>query len=244
MNIVKVLRERIRAVIAAIVGAIFFCICGSLLTFVIAPGQALEANRIGNLPEMDAAYVAAAEAGDDILVSGRLEDNPFVDEGGFVSYELAEWQVTPADPEDENPQARGSWVIVETVAPDLNLNLEGGTLLILASPSVNFSGQLHDEMILGDGPEEAEDNGELLAEGSLRVEGFFDGDLVTVLGTKASTGGIIPEDLFGGDRQAFEQGEVDAARGLLFAGICFMVFAPIVLVGGILAAVFGRRRRL
>ena len=244
MNIISAIRERIRAVIAAVVGSILFCICGTFLTFVMAPRQAIEANRVGNLPQMDAASVAAAAAGDDVLITGSLVDNEIVDEGGYVAYELYEWVVTlPDADDDEESQPRGSWNLVETVAPDLNLDVNGSTLLILASASPNFGGNLHEEIIAGEGLEQAEYEDELLPEDSLRLEGLFNGDLLTVLGSKGSTGGIVPVDLFAGDRVAFEQSEVDAAKGLLFAGICFMVFAPIVLVGGFLGAIFGRRRR-
>jgi hypothetical protein len=66
--------------------------------------------------------------------------------------------------------------------------------------------------------------------------------LTTVLGEKAASGGITPSQLYGGDRAAFEEAERQAASGLLFAGLCAMALSPVVLVGGILAALFGRRR--
>ena len=72
---------------------------------------------------------------------------------------------------------------------------------------------------------------------------FIDGDLVTVLGKKASSDGVIPSELYAGDRVAFADSKQDAARGLLIGGLCVIGLAPIVLVGGALIALFGRRRR-
>lgn len=70
---------------------------------------------------------------------------------------------------------------------------------------------------------------------------MVDGALTTVLGQKATTGGIIPEHLFAGDRVAFETSQRQAASGLLFSGICLMILSPLVLVGGLLFVLFRRR---
>ncbi len=243
MNIFQAIRERIGAVIAAVFGSILVCICGALFTFYLAPQQALEANRIGNLPQMDASYVAAAAPGADILVTGSLVDNPPISaDSQLVAYELEEWEVTQPSADSEDTTPDGSWSTVEYAAPDLALSVNGQTLQVLAAASLSFSGNLHEELVVGDGVETADYDGQPLPEGSLRYSGFYNGDLVTVLGTRATTGGVIPEKLYGGDRVAFEESEKDAATGLLIAGVVMLVCAPVVLIGGGLGAIFGRRQ--
>ncbi len=246
MNILSSIRERIGVVIAAVIAAIGFCICGALFTFYMAPRQALEASRISNLPMMDAQHVAAAQAGDDILITGALANNlPLFDDSALVAYSLSEWDVTPpsSDSDSADTDPTGSWRSVESVVPDLTLDMSGQPVQLLAASNAALSGPLHEELFYAEGGESAKYNGEWLSEGSLRYRGFYDGDLTTVLGKKAASGGVIPDKLYAGDRVAFEQSEADAAKGMLYAGICFMVLAPIVLVGGVLGAAFGRRRR-
>jgi hypothetical protein len=243
MNIFRAIRERIGAAIGAVIGAIFLLGCGALLVLFLSPKQAIEANRIEKMPEMGTREVEAAPSGDDVLVTGRLEDNPLMDAGGFVAYEMEEWTVTLPDPDDPEDEPEGDWETVEQLVPNLSLNVNGKILRILGSDDATLSGLLNEEIIYSEGYEEAEYDGEWVPHGSLRLRGFFNGDLVTVLGKKASAGGIIPEELYGGDRVAFADSKHRAARGLLIGGIVMMACSPVVLVGGLLSALFGRRRR-
>ena len=131
---------------------------------------------------------------------------------------------------------------MERITPDLTLNVNGRRLEILRASNVRFSGPLHERLVRAYSFRRAKYNNEDLAEGSERLRGFHNGDLVTVLGSKASAGGVIPDELFAGDRIAFVQHEKSAAKGLLTGGLCMMGIAPIILIGGILSALFGRRR--
>ncbi len=244
MNILLSLRQRIGAVIASVLAALFFCGFGAFFAFVLAPRQAIEAQRISNLPQMDANYVASAPAGEDILVTGTLVDNPpLFDDSELVAYHLSEWQVTLPDANSNDDTPEGDWNTVERVSPDLTLEVGGQRVQVLSASDVSFGGDLHEEIVYGEGLETATYNGEQLPEGSLRYRGFYNGDLTTVLGKKAASGGIVPEKLYAGDRVAFEQSEQNAAKGMLIGGLIFMACALLVLVGGILSAIFGRRRR-
>lgn len=245
MNIFQRIRERIAAVIGVVFFSIFICICGAVFTFYLAPQQAIEASRISNLPQMDGGIVAATAPGTDILITGWLSGNsPLFSDSSFVAYYLEEWNVTPGSTdEDGETDPSGDWETVERVIPDLNLDINGQVVQVLSSTSASFSGDLHEEVVRGNGVEEARYDNEWLPEGSQRYRGFYEGDLMTVLGQKASSGGIIPEKLYSGDRVAFEQSERDAAKGMLIAGISMMVCAPLFLALGGLGAVFGRRTR-
>ncbi|MBU1662265.1 MAG: hypothetical protein KKD28_12435, partial [Chloroflexi bacterium] len=146
MNIFSRIRERIGAVIAALIGSVALLGCGLLFALVLAPQQKLEARRIEAMPVMGAGAVAGAAAGDDILITGRLEDNPLVDEAGFVAYELEEWVVTLPDSENADDDPDGSWETVERVVPDLSLNVDGEVVLILSANEATLSGLLHEEL--------------------------------------------------------------------------------------------------
>ena len=243
MNIFASIRERIGSAVGAVIGAFFLLSCGAVLAFILSPQQALEARRIDKMPLMDAGSVAAAAAGEEILVTGWLADNPLMDEGSFVAYILDEWVVTLPDPDDSSDEPDGDWETVERVVPELNIEVEGEMVRTLEGDNVRLTGSLNEELIYSDDYDEAKYEGEWLPHGSLRLRGFFNGDLVSVLGKKGSVGGIIPEELYAGDRVAFADSKHDAARGMFIGGIVMMACAPLLLVGGALGALFGRRQR-
>jgi len=166
-----------------------------------------------------------------------------VDETGFVAYKLEEWVVTLPDSDDDDDDPDGSWETIERVLPDLSLNVDGEVVLILSVNGVQLSGPLHEELIYSESYAEAEYDNEWIPDGSWRYSGFYNGDLTTVLGKKASAGGVIPDELYAGDRVAFVESQHAEAKGMLIAGIIMLACSPVVLVGGGLAAIFGRRRR-
>ena len=242
MGIFTSIRERIGNVMAAVIGAIVLLGLGLLFLLVLAPKQKLEAIRIEALPLMDASSVTYAAAGDEILVTGRLSGRPLPGTGSFIAYTLEEWDVTPADPNDPEDEPSGTWKNVEWVIPNLDLDIQGSSVQILASSEAYLNGDLHEEFEGSGSFESAEYMGDSISDGSLRYRGFYDGDLTTVLGTKASVGGVIPKELFAGDRVTFVSSQHSAAKGLMIAGIFMLVCSPVVLVGGVLSALFGRRR--
>src|SRR5688572_4923145 len=247
-NPLEVLRQRIGAVFAAFGASLMCCICGALMTFVFAPAQALQAARISGLPRVEnAAAVAATAAGDELLVTGVLTGNPVVfEDASLVAYSEEEWQVSvpsssSGDP-DSSSEPHGSWKSVKTVVPALTLEMDGQPVTLQAAGSASLSGPLHEQLVPGNGIG-AKYNGKSLPDGSRRYQGLRNGDQATVLGKKTADGEIAPDQLFAGDRAAFEESQRQAAAGLLIFGIVMMVMAPVVLVGGILGALFGRRRR-
>ncbi len=244
INVVATLRRRLNAVMGAFAAAAACCVCGALMTFVFAPGQALQAFRISRMPVMDAASVIAATPGDPVLVTGVLAGNaPVLDGYDLVAYRLDEWQVGVSQDEDGNDTSSGRWESRPALVPALTLELGGQPVSIEPSSIARLGGDLAELIVEGPGPASDEDfDGRDLPDGTLRYQGLEDGDLTTVLGEKAASGGIVPSQLYGGDRAAFEESERQAASGLLFAGLCAMALSPVVLIGGILAALFGRRR--
>jgi len=231
------LRQRIRSVLAIAVISLLCLLCGGLTAFGFAPAQAIQAYRISRMPVTDdVAQVAAAATGEELLFTGVLMDNaPLLDR--FVAYSAEEWKVTiPPDEARGSSEPAGHWESAETVIPALTLDLHGQPVSLQETGSARLSGTLHTQVVKGDSSLQAEHEGELLPDGTRRYRGFFDGDLVTVLGRKSADGGVLPEHLFGGDRAQFEESQRQAASGLFMGGLCMMAFAPLLLIGGLLWA--------
>ncbi|MBT3390530.1 MAG: hypothetical protein HN413_08970 [Chloroflexi bacterium] len=243
MNLFRSLRERFGALIWVGIGAVVLLSCGLLFVFFLAPRQKLEARRIEQLPLMDAATVTSSAPGDELLVTGILQGEALPDVNNFVAYKVDEWQVRQDTSETSDSQPSGSWQRIETRIPDLRLDVGGQWVDLWGATDVNLSGPLHEVLILSNSRETAPYDSQSLPDGSYRYLGFYDGDLVTTLGKKAASGGILPDELFAGDRVAFVESQHAAAQGLLIAGIIMLVCSPVVLIGGGLAAILGRRRR-
>ena len=232
------LRQRVLTVLVAAALSVLCLVCGGLMAFGFAPAQAIQAYRISRMPVIeDAAQVAAAKTGKELVFTGVLNDNaPLLDR--FVAYSAEKWKVTmPSDDGRGASEPSGHWETAETVIPALTLELNRQPVSLQETGSARLSGKLHIQMVKGDSPNQAEYEGELLPDGTRRYRGLFDGDLVTVLGKKSASGGALPEHIFGGDRLQFEESQRQAASGLLISGLCLIALAPLLLVGGLLFAI-------
>jgi hypothetical protein len=242
MGLIGGIRERVGAVIGiGVVSLIFLCI-GVALTFFVSPQQAAEWRRVQRLPELDAAAFGALASGEELVITGRLEGNTPLTEDGLVAYVRDVWEVEPPDPDQDEDEPDGTWRREETAAPALAITVADGTVTTASNSSARFEGSLPETMAEGDGNLSATYNGQSLREGTIRTRGFHDGDLITVHGQKASTGDVIPERLFYGDRVQLVENIRSGARAAFAIGIGMMICAPIFFVGGVAAAVFGRRR--
>jgi len=244
LNPLASIRRRLGAILGVFALSAACCACGATMTFVMAPRQALQAAQISRMPVMDEPALAGATVGDDVLVTGTLAGNHVLIDGpALVAYREEIWDVKIAgsDDTDSGGTPQGTWRSVKTVTPELTLTFDGQPLPVHAASSARLSGPLHKYMLPGNGMS-AKYNGKSLPGGTRRYYGLADGDMTTVLGKKAPDGGVTPSELFLGDRAAFETSQHQAASGLLFSGILLMVLSPVVLIGGLFAAIFGRRR--
>ena len=86
-NPLRMIRERIGAAIGVFVISSICCILGVVMTFFLAPNQAIQANRISRLPVMSLTDVNAAAAGDTILITGLINGTPpHPETADFVAY--------------------------------------------------------------------------------------------------------------------------------------------------------------
>jgi len=245
LNPLDMLRRRLAGVFAAFAFSACCCVTGALMAFVAAPRQALQAYHISQLPPMNAASVAAAAPGVEIIVTGSLGGSPPATEGpALLAYTDEQWRVSvPTASGSASPAApSGQWELVKTVVPELTLTADGQALTIQAASSADLSGPLHESVVPSSSSLVANDNGQPVPDGSHRYRGLAAGDPTTVWGTKGAGETIIPKALFLGDRAGFETSQQQAASGLLVSGLCAMAAAPVVLIGGLLGVVFWRRR--
>lgn len=237
------LRRRGGCIVMAMALSFACCGCGSLLTFVLAPRQALKAAQVSSIPQMDLVDVQAAAPGTPVLITGTLSGNdPALPDGGLVAYVEETWEVNETrSGRQTKTKAVGHWQKAGTVVPDLTLTFGEQSIGLLAADHVALSGRLHEVIVDGTGPFEADDAGIPRPAGTQRFRGLKDGDRTTVLGQKSSDGGIIPEALYAGDRVAFEASQHQATSGLFVAGVTTLFFSPLVFFVGLGFAVFGRR---
>ena len=189
------------------------------------------------MPEQNASSFATATTGDDVIITGTLTDNAVLHDEGYVVLITEEYRVEYSESTEDYD---GSWEEIERAIPSLTLTLSDGTINTQGVGSARIIGNTHETLIRSSGITR---EGAEYPEGSLRYEGFFNGDLVTIVGTKASTGDLIPERIFGGDRVQLVDYIQTQARGAFQAGIGMMVCAPLGFVFLSLLVVFGRTRR-
>ena len=243
LNPLRAIRERIGAALAIAAFSFACCIGGLLMTFVLAPRQAVQANRISHLPDMNADSVHTASVGDSILITGILHgDSQQLGVSDFIAYGGERWDVTvPTGVDDSYSEPHGNWASIAPVVPDLTLDLDEQLVTIHAASHVHLGGALHDTVVPGDSTLTADDQGKPVSDGTTKYHGFMDGDLATVFGKKAADGGLAPEEIFAGDRAAFEESQHQAASGFLISGIFMIFMTPVVFFGGLLLAIFKRR---
>ena len=243
MNPLRAIRERIGAAFAITAFSLACCVGGLFMAFVFAPQQAVQANRISGLPVMNADSVGTAAVGDSILVTGILHgDSQQLGVSNFIAYGGERWDVeVPTGVDDSYSEPHGRWASILPVVPELTLNFDEQPVTIHAANHVHLGGALHDTVIPGESTLTADDQGEAISDGTTKYHGFVDGDLATVFGKKTADGGLDPEEIFAGDRAAFEESQHQAVSGFLISGIFMIFMTPIVFFGGLLLAIFKRR---
>ena len=235
------IRERSRTLGALARVALAIFVCGAAMARCLAPMQEVEWRHIQSLPELDADSFAAQPTGQEVVITGALVDNPLaLPQYELVAYQVEEWNVSW---DDENDEYEGSWTVIETNMPALAVSITGGSVKTRSVSSLTIGGDTHEYLELGVGLDSALYEGRQLPDGSLRTRGFSNGDLVTVVGAKSSTGELTPERIYGGDRAQLVAEIRSGAHALFSFGLVMMlVCAPGVLIIGAIATISGRRR--
>jgi len=227
-------------VFAVLAGLVFFGL-GVYYAFDLSHQLTSEWWQIRNQPELDAADIAAASSNTLLAITGFLDGNePVSSDGyGFVAYTKEEWSVFPCNTEESEDcflvpgQGTGFWRVVTQGVPGLTLTVSGGTVSTLPVSRVAFGGDFTEWLEIKSNASiafTADYNGQVIGDGSLRTRGLRNGDLMTVVGHKAITGGIVPSHLIGGGHDQLVAYFRPDARYQVFlrvAGVVMMILSPI-----------------
>jgi len=220
---------RLYALVVSAIVAFCFLAFGAALIFYFGPQLAQEAQRIGDLTELDAASFRAIPSDQDVLITGVLEGNRKRTSDGLVAYARECWDVEY----DSEDGYEGSWETIETVLPELTVSVDGGQVRTVSVESATMGGHRHSQIVeYGDGKQKA--NG--IPEGSIRVIGYKNEDQITIVGQKTK-GRLLPDRLHGGDRAHLLQ---ELETGLWFTSICgvgLILIAPAILLSALLGRV-------
>jgi len=207
---------------------------GSILAFSAAPRAAAEQARLAGLEPLDAVDLASVPEGAEVIASGILRDNPVATRYELVAHSVDRWVV---DTEDDGDEV-GSWFVEELEIPSLVLETTGGQIRTAAAQTRILEGSLREFLEPGDETLTAPYASRDLPDGSRRVLGLRNGDLVTVVGVKGRTGATIrPESLFAGSYESLLAERAGNARALRIVG--FIILAVGLAVAG--AAAYGLR---
>lgn len=217
--------------VSILFGGVFLGV-GLLFALVISGNTREEATKIEGLPGQQYAEFVGLYPGAEVAVTGMLLNNPVLSDNpvaGYelVAYEIDEWNVTG---DDNNT---GNWTSKLRNIPLLSMQFEDLILPIHAEQNrPNLSGSLHTFI-----EEETYDNdwarynGNRLYEGSLRIQGLRNSDLVTVVGDKADDGGIIPDRIHNGTHTDLVEYLREGVQIMQIVGGVFVVIGAVVLIG-------------
>jgi hypothetical protein len=238
------LKKMISSMGVVAIGALGLFVCGATMAFFLSPQAALEWRRIEALPHLDASGFEALRTGTEAALTGTLKDNDTLTPDGLVAYQKDIWDVPePSESSSGTPsKPSGTWENVETKIPALTLEITGGAITTQQVGTATLSGTMHTTIEKGKSTRVAETGGEMLPDQSIRIQGFANDDLVTIVGKKSTAGALIPDRVFGGDRTQLVDEIHIQAQTLFATGVGMMICAPIFLGGGILFIILGRRR--
>ncbi len=219
--------SRVGLIVLAVLGVAFVAI--GIFAGVAQVARTLrEARLIENLPELDAPALHSLASDTLVAVTGILEPNgDRADAEGLIIYLEQAWAIE----ESEDEGWEGAWETVYRAMPTTTLTLTGGSVTLRYTGEIAIDGTLHESRLYI--PEQGRKVDDII-EGTLRHIGFKAGDHLTVVGTTTAAG-IMPNRVFGGDRQAllwhFEQRVV----GLRITGVIFdLVGLILMVVAGVL----------
>jgi len=188
-----------------------------------------EARRIASYPVLVGPGFEAMAPGEHAVVVGVLEGNAVL-EHGLVAFSREQWNVERhewgPDAEDRDTWS-GSWRSLETRMPGLAVSLDGDIVHTAGRDSgVRMEGRRHQIIY------QRSQSGRLvdgISAGSLRIIGYKNGQLVTLVGEKDANGTLIPEVLYGGKRAQLLSARRDSGRSETLVGGGFLLIALILL---------------
>jgi hypothetical protein len=151
--------------------------------------------RIESLPVVDAAAFQAIDPGQDVIITGILDGN--TSPSGLVAYARERYEVSYSEPDEYSDGGyRGRWQELDQTVPGLTIRVDDKEVNTVPVSSARMGGRQHSQIIKRGAGRRA-DGGDI-PEGSIRVVGYRNGDVVTFVGQRDADGRLIPERLYGG----------------------------------------------
>jgi hypothetical protein len=236
-------------VILGAIGLVFAAV-GAYILLVEAPRQDEKAHHIRDLPGATLGSFSDQRPGTEVAVTGvltgnfTLQDQPYdIAQYEVVAYQVDQWDVTS----DSDSGPIGTWGILTQNMPGLAFDFAGQTVWLLREDTskVTISGETHEFVVPSSTGDKAQYNGRDLREGSLRIRGFRNGDVITVVGETVRPDYIyiIPERVHAGDRQNLVDSTQAEANTLRLFSVIFGCLGSLFVIVPVSVAGFKAWRR-
>lgn len=227
--------------------------CAGGLIFGLAGSYENDAKEIEELAEFsagslhDKVYATGTIGGSDAIASDPLLGD--ISQYELVGYQVDRWDVTRSSGSSRSSGTRsssynGSWEDVSSAFGPFAL--DDGKINVTPNDSVTIDGDVHEYLLPGSGGNGLSDtyNGQTVRDGTLRLQGFQNGDLITVMGIRREGDLLSAEKMYGGTRAEWVsdlKGQAQDSRSvgyiLAVCGACFLVPG----LGLAAASIYGRR---
>lgn len=228
--------------------------CAGGLIFGLAGSYENDAKEIEELAEFsagslhDKVYATGTISGSEAITSDPLLGD--IAQYELVGYQVDRWDVTRSSGggsgsnRTRSSSYNGSWEDVSSAFGPFAL--DDGKINVMPNSSVTIDGDVHEYLLPGSGGNGLSDtyNGQTVRDGTLRLQGFQNGDLITVMGIRREGDVLNAEKMYGGTRAEWVadlKGQAENSRSvgyiLAVCGACFLVPG----LGLAAASVFGRR---
>lgn len=227
--------------------------CAGGLIFGLAGSYENDAKEIEELAEFSAAnlhdkvYATGTISGSEAIASDPLLGD--ISQYELVGYQVDRWDVTRSSGSSRSSGTRsssynGSWEDVSSAFGPFAL--DDGKINVTPNDAVTIDGDVHEYLLPGSGGNGLSDtyNGQTVRDGTLRLQGFQNGDLITVMGIRREGDVLNADKMYGGTRAEWVadlKGQAQDSRSvgyiLAVCGACFLVPG----LGLAAASIYGRR---
>jgi hypothetical protein len=204
----------------AVIVGLGFILVGGLLAFLVAPSVAGDRAAARSALVVDAAAFESVASGEDVAVNGTLVENLAIEGEAVLLVREQLQRVRNGD------NSRWEWEHLERTIPGLVIQIPGGIARTTGEVgTLNLLGERHESLesaVEGGLSDTTPYLGQRVAAGSVRSFSLYNGDEVTVLGTKTTDGRLAPRIIYGGDPAGLD---AELARGtnvFRYVGLGFM----------------------
>jgi hypothetical protein len=215
------IQKHLFSLIFGFIGAIFLLVCLVILGFGFLSNRQIDA--VESLPLLNSTQLGRAESGVKAVIEGKVSERNPLHAKGYVAYVRSRYlgeRCTTDSRNDDEEVCDELWIEDESVKPELWLDLSDGRIR-LANTDYEMQSV----------PVTRQTTETLIAEQTLRYEGFRIDNSVFVTGAVAEPGPEAPAFnatlIYGGDRAVYLAAQREGAGVLFFLGLVFSLFGVV-----------------